>query len=148
LWLILSFSRGVATMSALDDFDSVPIDALEDVANASATAMAEPPPQVAQHGGKKRLKQGTVTVMRKRRAVLRRGVEGITKSDIRRLARRGGVKRMNGLVYNEVRGVLQGFLHTVIEASSLYMENAGRKTITSEDVVNALRHRVNVTLYT
>ena len=35
--------------------------------------------------------------------VLRDNIQGITKPAIRRLARRGGVKRISGLVYEEVR---------------------------------------------
>jgi hypothetical protein len=34
-------------------------------------------------------------------------VAGITKPAIRRLARRGGVKRISGLIYEETRGVLK-----------------------------------------
>jgi hypothetical protein len=39
---------------------------------------------------------------------------GITKPAIRRLARRGGVKRISGLIYEETRGVLKVFLESVI----------------------------------
>ena len=41
-------------------------------------------------------------------------IQGITKPAIRRLARRGGVKRISGLVYEETRGVLKIFLENVI----------------------------------
>ena len=34
-------------------------------------------------------------------------MQGITKPAIRRLARRGGVKRISGLIYEETRGVLK-----------------------------------------
>ena len=37
-------------------------------------------------------------------------VKGITKPAIRRLARRGGVKRINGLVYDETRNIMKDFL--------------------------------------
>ena len=37
-----------------------------------------------------------------------------TKPAIRRLARRGGVKRISGLIYEETRGVLKVFLENVI----------------------------------
>ena len=37
------------------------------------------------------------------RKVLRDNIQGITKPAIRRLARRGGVKRISGLIYEEVR---------------------------------------------
>jgi hypothetical protein len=40
-------------------------------------------------------------------------VLGITKPAIRRLARRGGVKRISGLIYEETRGVLKIFLENV-----------------------------------
>ena len=39
--------------------------------------------------------------------VLRDNIQGITKPAIRRLARRGGVKRISGLIYEETRGVLK-----------------------------------------
>ena len=39
--------------------------------------------------------------------------QGITKPAIRRLARRGGVKRISGLIYEETRGVLKIFLENV-----------------------------------
>ena len=35
----------------------------------------------------------------------RDNIQGITKPAIRRLARRGGVKRISGLIYEETRGV-------------------------------------------
>jgi hypothetical protein len=41
------------------------------------------------------------------RKVLRDNIQGITKPAIRRLARRGGVKRISGLIYEETRGVLK-----------------------------------------
>src|SRR5882762_11151010 len=40
-------------------------------------------------------------------------IPGITKPAIRRLARRGGVKRISGLIYEETRGVLKIFLENV-----------------------------------
>jgi histone H3/H4 len=41
------------------------------------------------------------------RKILRDNIQGITKPAIRRLARRGGVKRISGLIYEETRGVLK-----------------------------------------
>lgn len=60
---------------------------------------------------------------------------GITKPAIRRLARRGGVKRISGLIYEETRGVLKIFLENVIRDSVTYTEHAKRKTVTALDVV-------------
>ena len=45
---------------------------------------------------------------------------GITKPAIRRLARRGGVKRISGLIYEETRGVLKIFLENVRALLPLY----------------------------
>jgi hypothetical protein len=44
---------------------------------------------------------------------------GITKPAIRRLARRGGVKRISGLIYEETRGVLKIFLENVRQSFCL-----------------------------
>ncbi|KAG2229029.1 hypothetical protein INT48_009585, partial [Thamnidium elegans] len=65
---------------------------------------------------------------------------------IRRLARRGGVKRISGLIYEETRGVLKVFLENVIRDAVTYTEHAKRKTVTSLDVVYALK-RQGRTLY-
>ena len=51
---------------------------------------------------------------KRHRKVLRDNIQGITKPAIRRLARRGGVKRISGLIYEEPRGVLKVFLENVI----------------------------------
>ena len=51
---------------------------------------------------------------KRHRKVLRDNIQGITKPAIRRLARRGGVKRISGLIYEETRGVLKVFLENVI----------------------------------
>uniref|UniRef100_A0AAV2MUP3 Histone H4 n=1 Tax=Knipowitschia caucasica TaxID=637954 RepID=A0AAV2MUP3_KNICA len=72
--------------------------------------------------------------------------EGITKPAIRRLARRGGVKRISGLIYEETRGVLKVFLENVIRDAVTYTEHAKRKTVTAMDVVYALK-RQGRTLY-
>ena len=61
-------------------------------------------------GGKSLGKAGA----KRHRKVLRDNIQGITKPAIRRLARRGGVKRISGLVYEETRGVLKVFLENVI----------------------------------
>ena len=76
---------------------------------------------------------------KRHRKVLRDNIQGITKPAIRRLARRGGVKRISGLIYEETRGVLKVFLENVIRDSVTYTEHARRKTVTAMDVVYALR---------
>ena len=68
---------------------------------------------------------------KRHRKVLRDNIQGITKPAIRRLARRGGVKRISGLIYEETRGVLKVFLENVIRDSVTYTEHARRKTVTA-----------------
>ncbi|RYG46763.1 hypothetical protein EON67_09190 [archaeon] len=70
----------------------------------------------------------------------------LQKPAIRRLARRGGVKRISGLIYDETRGVLKVFLENVIRDAVTYTEHARRKTVTALDVVYALK-RQGRTLY-
>ena len=70
----------------------------------------------------------------------------MTKPAIRRLARRGGVKRISGLIYEETRGVLKSFIEKVVHDAVVYTEHAKRKTVTALDVVYALK-RQGRTLY-
>jgi histone H2A/histone H4 len=83
---------------------------------------------------------------KRHRKVLRDNIQGITKPAIRRLARRGGVKRISGLIYEETRSVLKVFLENVIRDAVTYTEHARRKTVTAMDVVYALK-RQGRTLY-
>src|SRR5436190_10344127 len=107
---------------------------------------------------------------KRHRKILRDNIQGITKPAIRRLARRGGVKRISAsmffipsssvdlavvrflmyfrtlVIYEETRGVLKSFLESVIRDAVTYTEHAKRKTVTSLDVVYALK-RQGRTLY-
>ena len=49
-------------------------------------------------------------VKRAKNKVLKENILGITKPAIRRLARRGGVKRISSLIYEEWRNVIRQFL--------------------------------------
>jgi histone H4 len=73
------------------------------------------------------------------RKMLRDNIMGITKPAIRRLARRGGVKRISGLIYEETRSVLKQFLEGVIHNAIMYTDHAKRKTVTVMDIVYALK---------
>lgn len=73
------------------------------------------------------------------RRILRGNIEGITNPAIKRLARRGGVKRMSQLVPAEARGVLKQWLENIMKDVVTYTEHARRKTVTSNDVIHALK---------
>ena len=93
--------------------------------------------------GGKGLSQGGA---KRHRKVLRENSHGITKPAIRRLARRAGVKRISGLIYDETRTVLKVFVEKVIRDAVIYTQHARRKTVTAMDVVYALK-RQGRTLY-
>tara|TARA_B100000683_G_scaffold208070_1_gene202140 strand:+ start:3548 stop:3910 length:363 start_codon:yes stop_codon:yes gene_type:complete len=76
---------------------------------------------------------------KRHRKALRDTIQGITKPAIRRVARRGGVKRISGLIYEETRGVLKRFLEVIIRDAVTYTEHARRKTVTAMDVVYSLK---------
>lgn len=80
------------------------------------------------------------------RKVLRDSIQGIAKPAIRRMARRGGVKRISGMIYEETRRVLKVFLENVIRDAVTYADHARRKTVTALDVIYALK-RQGRTLY-
>ncbi|KAJ6502723.1 histone H4 [Mycena vitilis] len=90
--------------------------------------------------------------------VWREAVTGVTKPDIRRLARRGGVKRTSNLMYEETRGALKIYLERLVGDAIAYRDYRGggvpdrgradawlamwdpKPTLTAKDVVHALRH--------
>lgn len=83
---------------------------------------------------------------KRHRKVLRDNIQGISKPAVRRLARRGGVTRISGLIYEEARGALKSFLDRAIRAAITYTENSNRKTVTVMDVTFALK-REGCTFY-
>ncbi|KAI9902792.1 hypothetical protein N3K66_002144 [Trichothecium roseum] len=76
---------------------------------------------------------------KRHRKILKDTIQGITKPAIRRLARRGGVKRISAMIYTDARAALKAYLENVIQKAVLYVEHAGRKTVTIHDVIFALR---------
>ncbi|CAG8570172.1 40705_t:CDS:2, partial [Gigaspora margarita] len=59
---------------------------------------------------------------KRHRKLLRENIKGITKPDLRRLARRGGVKRISAGIYEEARNVLKMFLQEVLRDVISYIE--------------------------
>jgi histone H4 len=81
------------------------------------------------------------TGSKRQKKLLRESAKGITKGAIRRLARRGGVRRIAAETYEEVRKTLKAFVEGVTRDATALTEHAKRKTVTALDVVNALRKR-------
>lgn len=63
----------------------------------------------------------------------------ITNGAIRRLARRGGVKRISFSTHESVRDYINDFLERVVRDSLTFAEHCKRMTITAMDVVYALK---------
>ena len=70
----------------------------------------------------------------------------ITKSAIRRLCRRAGVKYISKSVYDTMRQLMKTCLRTTLQHSVIYIENCCRRTLTPKDVTNGVRsafgHRI------
>jgi len=81
--------------------------------------------------------------MKKQAKKSRRNISKIT---IRRLARRGGVRRISSSLYDDSTNHLKSFLKGVIEDAAIYSEYAKRKTVSEKDVVYALKKQ-GITLY-
>ena len=68
-------------------------------------------------------------------------VSGISDGAIKRLARRGGIKRVAGNIYGEVRNIYRTFIDKLAEDAFSYAEIAKRKTVYPLDVVYALKRQ-------
>ena len=75
----------------------------------------------------------------KRCTLIPDNLRAITKAAICCLARRGGIKRMTGHIYDLVRGVLKLFLIAVVKNAVIYAEHCKRRTVTVIDVAFALK---------
>ncbi len=84
--------------------------------------------------------KGAQSTKRMKKA-LKDNIRGITKPAVRRLARRGGVKRISGIMYEEVRGILKSFVEGVVRDAVTYTEHGKRTTVSAVDVVHALKKR-------
>ncbi|KAM5348135.1 hypothetical protein ACJ41O_007959 [Fusarium nematophilum] len=86
-------------------------------------------------------KVGGKTIMRsgRHRKILRDTIQGITKPAIRRLARRGGVKRISANIYEDVRAALKSHLETILRDCATFVEYRNAKTVTVYDVLHSLR---------
>ncbi|KAK0715640.1 histone-fold-containing protein [Lasiosphaeris hirsuta] len=83
---------------------------------------------------------------KRHRKIIKDCIRGITKPAIRRLARRGGVKRISAGIYDEIRGALKARLGTILRDCVTYTEYRNAKTVTVNDVIFALR-RIGKPIY-
>jgi histone H3/H4 len=65
---------------------------------------------------------------------------------LRRLARRGGVKRISGTIYRDTRGALKARLEEILRQVTAVVDICHRKTVTVTDVVFVL-NRMGTPIY-
>ncbi|PMD18901.1 histone-fold-containing protein [Hyaloscypha hepaticicola] len=75
------------------------------------------------------------------RKLVRDTIQGVTKGDIRRLARRGGVKRIASTIYEETRFAMKAHLQLILRDVCTITEHSNRKTVTVTDVIFALKRQ-------
>lgn len=83
---------------------------------------------------------------KRHKKMLRNNIEGITKGSIRRLSRRGGVKRIGSKCYDTTRDVLSEFVRNMVHDAVCYVEYRGAMTVTAQDILMALKRR-GATMY-
>jgi len=76
---------------------------------------------------------------KRHRKIIKDTIRGITKGDIRRLARRGGVKRISAAIYDDIRSTMKDHLQTILHDCCIFLDHANRKTVTVTDVIFALK---------
>ncbi|EHK98725.1 Histone-fold containing protein [Glarea lozoyensis ATCC 20868] len=78
---------------------------------------------------------------KRHRKVLKDNIDGVTKGDIRRMARRGGVKRISADIYSSMKTALKDYLTKVLNDAVQITSHCNRKTVTVPDVIFALRRQ-------
>merc|ERR1711894_8245 len=68
-------------------------------------------------------------------------LKGLTKPTLKKLARRGGVKRISANSHDEMHFMVKEFLTTVISNTCTYSDHGKRKTITLQDVKYGLKNQ-------
>lgn len=90
--------------------------------------------------------RATGPVIKRRVHFKHRGQNAITKGSVKRLARRGGVKRISGDIVREANKSLKTFLTDVIQNAIVYADHVNRKTVTTQDVLLSLK-KLNKIMY-
>jgi histone H4 len=72
------------------------------------------------------------------RTVLRNNIQGISRPALQRVMRRGGIKRISGLMYEELRDVMKMYMEEIIKDMVIFVEHDRRKTVQTEDLEASL----------
>ncbi|KAJ4342647.1 hypothetical protein N0V87_000856 [Didymella glomerata] len=91
--------------------------------------------------GGKGLGLGKGKGVKRHQKIQRDTIQGVTKGDIRRLARRGGVKRISANIYDDVRQALKARLSDILREVIAIVEHLGRKTVCVTDIIFILNRQ-------
>lgn len=108
--------------------------------NTTAAPVAKKAPAGGKKAAGKTVAKKTAGKRHQGQARTTGNIAGIKAPALRRIARRGGVKRIGNEVFVEARNVMEGYLNTIIRDTVVYTRHNGRKTVTCEDVSHSLSH--------
>lgn len=97
--------------------------------------------KVKAKAAKKAAKSAAGAVGKRHNKIQRNNLQRISAPGLRRISRRAGIKRTRATVYGECREVLRSFVDATVSNAIVYCQAAGRKTVTSGDVVMALERQ-------
>ena len=117
--------------------------------NINDTAIfTEPPPQYDDHGNLIVRSTRQIASEKRDKRTLAMTRKHLSKASIRKLARRGGCKRVSKLIYDEARSALGDWLRDILEDVATYAEHRmhgyqHNPSVRAVDVVSALKRRGN-----
>jgi histone H3 len=72
------------------------------------------------------------------RKIIRDSIQGITKPALERICRTAGIKRISGLCYEDMRGILKVFMENMLRVAVAHTEQVRRKTVELPDLQVAM----------
>ena len=95
--------------------------------------------------GRGKAGKGAKLPQRHQQMITKDAIHGISRPAFCRLAQKGGVEHMSGLIYEECHGVLQMFLKVLIQDIIIFTQYCECKTVMPIDVIFTLKqHGCNV----
>lgn len=67
--------------------------------------------------------------------------KGLTKPALKRLARRSGAKRVNGMVYDELRTITENYMEKILHDVAVLLEYSGHTTAAPKHLYTAMKLR-------
>lgn len=83
---------------------------------------------------------------KKHRKIFRDSIQGITKASLTKLTRKAGIYRINGLIYEELRGIIKVYLENLIRDVINITLYKRKKIVSKEDVYEASEFKVYPTI--